>query len=53
MFFVYSLQSDLDIDRYYVGTTNDIDRRLKEHNNGHCPHTNKFKPWKLVSYTAF
>lgn len=31
----------------------DVKRRLEEHNAGKSIHTNKFRPWKLVSYTAF
>ena len=53
MYFVYSIQSENNPDRYYVGLTLDVGRRLEEHNAGKSLHTNKFKPWKLVSYTAF
>ena len=53
MYFVYSIQSELEPDRYYVGLTTDIERRLEEHNSGKSIHTNKFRPWKLISYTAF
>ncbi len=51
--FVYSLQSENNPDKYYVGLTTSIDQRLKEHNAGKSIHTNKFKPWKVVSYVAF
>lgn len=53
MHFVYMLQSMNTPTRWYVGLTDNVDRRLGEHNNGHSIHTNKFKPWKLKSYTAF
>lgn len=53
MYFVYSLQSENNPDRYYVGLTLDVERRLEEHNAGKSIHTNKFRPWKLISYTAF
>jgi len=53
MYFVYSIQSETNPDRYYVGLTLDVERRLEEHNAGKSIHTNKFRPWKLVSYTAF
>lgn len=53
MYFVYSLQSESEPDRYYVGITSDVERRVKEHNRGICSHSNKYKPWKLISYTAF
>jgi predicted GIY-YIG superfamily endonuclease len=53
MYFVYSIQSKNNPDRYYVGLTSDVERRLEEHNAGKSIHTQKFRPWKLVSYTAF
>ena len=53
MYYVYHLQSKNYPDKYYVGLTNDVERRLAEHNAGKSIHTNKFRPWKLVSYTAF
>jgi putative endonuclease len=53
MYFVYAIQSENNPDRYYVGLTSDVKRRLDEHNAGKSIHTNKFKPWKLVTYTAF
>ncbi len=53
MKYVYILQSENDPERYYTGLTDDLDRRLDEHNNGKSIHTNKFKPWKIKTYTAF
>jgi predicted GIY-YIG superfamily endonuclease len=53
MYFVYSIQSENNPDRYYIGFTSDVERRLEEHNAGKSVYTNKFKPWKLISYTAF
>ena len=53
MYFVYTLQSDLNTERYYVGLTTNIDKRLLEHNSGKSIHTNKFRPWQLIRYIAF
>ena len=53
MFYVYILQSVNFPERFYVGSTNDLKRRLKEHNEGKSVHTSKFKPWGLRGYTAF
>ena len=53
MFYVYILQSINFPEHFYVGCTNDLKRRLKEHNNGNSVHTNKFKPWDLRGYIAF
>jgi putative endonuclease len=49
----YIIQSLLEPDRYYKGITDDIDRRLEEHNSGKSVHTNKFKPWKIKTCIAF
>ena len=53
MYYVYSIRSENNTDKYYVGLTTDVERRLFEHNTGKSIHTNKFRPWKIVSYTAF
>jgi putative endonuclease len=37
----------------YIGYTTDLDTRLTSHNNGKSKHTAKYKPWELVTYTAF
>ena len=52
MHFVYSLESD-DQKHWYVGLTDDLDRRMAEHNSGKSSHTSKFGRWKLKTYTAF
>ena len=49
MYFVYSLQSTIKPDLYYVGLTTDLSRRMEEHNSGKSTHTNKFKPWILTA----
>ncbi|MDC6362636.1 MULTISPECIES: GIY-YIG nuclease family protein [Flavobacteriaceae] len=52
MFFVYVLYSS-KFERYYVGFTKDIARRLKEHNAGKTTSTKPFVPWKLVHEESF
>ena len=52
MFYVYILQS-LSYNTYYVGSTKDIDRRLKEHNAGKCRYTSGRMPWRLVYKEIF
>ena len=37
----------------YVGTTDDLRQRLREHNAGESSYTAKFRPWKLTTYVAF
>ncbi len=35
-------------DRYYVGSTKNLDRRLSEHNSGQTISTRSGKPWEKV-----
>jgi putative endonuclease len=53
MYYVYSIQSESNPDKYYVGLTTNTEKRLAEHNAGKSIHTNKFRPWKINTYTAF
>ncbi len=53
MHFVYLLESEAVAGQRYVGLTNDVEARLAEHNSGKSTHTNKFKPWRIVTYVAF
>jgi putative endonuclease len=52
MHYVYIIQS-LDGRHWYVGVTNNIQRRLIEHNTGHSIHTTKYQKWNLQTYIAF
>ena len=52
MHYVYILKSDR-ITRTYVGHTNDVRRRLREHNSGNEPATELGRPWKVAAYLAF
>ena len=45
--YVYILRSDKDGD-YYKGITENIDRRLEEHNSGKSQFTSTKMPWQLV-----
>jgi predicted GIY-YIG superfamily endonuclease len=47
MIFVYVLQSAVD-GRFYVGLTNDLQRRLSEHNRGKMKYTKAFRPWIII-----
>ena len=47
MYFVYVLIS-LSYGTRYIGSTKDIDKRLKEHNSGKVRYTKGRKPWKLI-----
>ena len=37
----------------YVGITNDLKDRISRHNRGEISSTSKYKPWKLINFTAF
>ena len=50
--FVYILQS-LTTGRYYIGSTNDVDRRLSEHNRGQTKSTKFQRPYTLVHEEQF
>ena len=47
MIYVYVLRS-LISDRQYIGLTNDVDRRLREHNGGKMKYTKAYRPWEVV-----
>ena len=46
-FHVYIMQSEKD-GTYYVGSTQNLERRLAGHNQGRLKHTKPKRPWKLV-----
>ena len=52
MFTLYILYSK-SIDKYYVGYTNDIVRRLSEHNRIKHKYTDAGIPWELVYSESF
>ncbi|MBU0573552.1 MAG: GIY-YIG nuclease family protein [Candidatus Margulisbacteria bacterium] len=47
MYYVYVLHS-LSYNTYYVGSTEDTEKRLSEHNAGKCRYTSGRMPWQLV-----
>jgi putative endonuclease len=52
MFSVYILYS-VSSDKYYVGYTDDVARRLAEHNfNDHTTYTSKHRPWILKKFIS-
>lgn len=52
MFYVYVLESQKN-SRLYKGFTNDLDKRIAEHNSGKNVSTKGFRPWKLVYVEEF
>jgi putative endonuclease len=51
--YVYILQSEVNPEHFYVGFTEDLQTRIKEHNSNKVPHTAKFCPWKIKTAVAF
>jgi len=51
--YVYILVSQAEPRRHYVGCTEDVKKRLQKHNEGGCPHTDKYKPWCIETCMAF
>lgn len=52
MYYVYLLKSLVE-DKTYVGFTNNLIKRLNEHNTGKSNYTNKYKPWKVIYKEEF
>ena len=51
-FYTYILQSKVD-ERFYIGSTRDLKKRLKEHKAGKVKSTKSRLPLKLIYYEAF
>ena len=47
MYYVYILKS-LHGSQHYIGITNNVVRRLKEHNSNKTFSTKRYSPWALV-----
>jgi putative endonuclease len=50
---VYVLRSTSRSNRYYVGLTDDVARRLSVHNSGGSIYTASLRPWELVTAVQF
>ena len=48
----YILQSEQD-NSYYIGQTEDIEKRLEYHNKGLSKYTSTKTPWKIVYFEEF
>jgi putative endonuclease len=47
MYYVYVLKSESK-NRFYIGISANLERRLKEHNDGKTKSTKHYRPWILV-----
>jgi putative endonuclease len=53
MYYVYFLTSLKNLSKTYVGYTTNLQERLETHNSGGSIHTERDRPWCLVTYVAF
>ena len=52
-YYTYILESEKNPKQFYIGFTENLESRLKSHNQGNNPHTSKFKPWRIKTAIAF
>ena len=52
MFYVYFLKSKKD-NKFYIGRTNNVERRLEEHNSGKVQSTKSRRPLILLGYECY
>jgi len=54
VYLVYVLISVHNPERYYIGITSDVDRRLKEHNGAKgSKYSRHYAPWQIETYVVF
>ena len=53
MVYVYVLMSVKKGFRLYIGMSEEVERRLAEHNRGKVQSTKAFRPWRLVVEEKF
>jgi putative endonuclease len=52
MYDVYILKSKIK-DRYYIGHTNNLEKRLIEHNSGKTKSTKAYLPWEVIHTESY
>jgi len=52
MYFTYVLYSK-KYDKIYIGQTNNVERRLTEHNSGNHRYTKRYLPWSVIHTEEF
>ena len=52
MYYVYVLSS-INFDKRYTGFTQDLEKRLNQHNTGKTKSTRAFKPWKVLFFEQY
>jgi putative endonuclease len=52
MYYVYILKSKVR-EEIYIGSTNNLKRRIQEHNNGFEISTKRYVPWSIYYYESY
>ena len=52
-YYVYILQSERNPKRFYTGFTQDLEKRLSDHNSGKNPASVSGRPWRIKTVIAF
>ena len=52
MFFTYILMS-VKFRKFYTGHTDNMEKRLREHNSGKSIYSRKYMPWQIVYHEKF
>ncbi|MEO6994563.1 MAG: GIY-YIG nuclease family protein [Lacunisphaera sp.] len=53
MYYVYVLETVVTPKKRYIGFTEDLRRRLRDHNSGKNVSTAQLRPWCLRTYLGF
>ncbi len=53
MWYFYILQSKKKTEFFYKGSTDDLRRRLEQHNKGNVDSTRPYLPFRIVYYEAY
>ena len=53
MWYFYVIESLKQRNYFYKGSTNNLRRRLAQHNNGEVESSDPYKPYRLVYYEAY
>ncbi len=51
-YFMYILKSKI-VDRFYIGQTSNLKKRIKRHNSGEMFSTKPYCPWKIIYFETF
>lgn len=52
MYYVYFLKS-LSREKHYIGVSQDLKKRLEEHNSGSTKSTKPYRPWTIIYKEEF